>query len=364
MSKDVSPPLSLLTSFYRISWLNLGILAILSLQPVRFCLCTSWLPINQVRLSHGRASSLKLPTVPSPGPPNTGNAGRVSVRLSTTSAETILPTGNPFGASTCSTLRPGSNQHAWEDTPGFVPAPRQKEAINLHTRSTALSPFKHIQLHGREWAMSSSFIDRVAQTSNGLASHAANASAAIKRYCASGYDFLVDSLVYFMTEAQSATTLALIDWNMYMDRIAVSNGWAASLPQPVRTLPSGGSILETGLVPYRQAELALRMEESLWVYAGSTGQRTMSLFGQIIMREVRQPEVWKIVDQTAAWGAWIYNSFWKIVEHMEVWYASIDKLLRDVVFVVKIIGVIVLMGLGVWVWSWLRPACAWVWPQI
>ena len=177
-------------------------------------------------LLHNRASSLTLPIVPFPcgasarDPQHTRNTGGACVQPTITIAKTVVPTGDPLGASTYTTLRSGHDRSARKDTSGSVSALRDKVVSNFHSHLIALSSLSHIQLHPREWAPSIPFIDRVAQIPNGLAYHAANASSVVKRYCVSGYN----SLVYSITAAKSAMVLALIDWNMHIDQIAASEG--------------------------------------------------------------------------------------------------------------------------------------------
>ena len=294
-------------------------------------MCTVWHPINQVMLLHGRASSLTLPIVPSPcgasarDPSNIGNTGGASVKPTTIFVETDVPTRDPLGATTYTTLRSGQDKYARKHTPRSVSDLRKNIVSNFHSR---------------KWALSISFIDRVAQIPHGLAYHAANAPSVMKRYCVSGYN----SLVHSITTAKSAMVLALINWNIYMNQIAASEGWDDPPPQPVHTPSNIESIPETDLLPGRQTELALRKEESLCVYAGSTAQRTTLLLGRMALREVRK---WEIAGKTTAWVARIRWRAW-------------DDLVIVAVVPMALLAVLVLLGLA-WVLKWWWRAAVWLW---
>ena len=254
----------------------------------------------------------------------------------------MVPTGDPLGASIYTALRPGHDKSLRKDTPGFVSALREKVVSNFHSHVDALSSFRPLELHPREWAPSIPFIDRVSQIPDDLAHHAANAYPVVKRYCVSGYN----SLVHAITGAKSAMMLALIDWNMYMDQIAASEGWGGSLALPEHTLSDVGSMPETGLLPGRQTALALREEESLYAYAGSTAQKTTLLLGRIAVREVRK---------------------WEVVKTMG-WVARISMRVRDGMVIVAVVlmallAVVVLLGLAWVLMRWWRAA-VWLWQQI
>ena len=131
-----------------------------------------------------------------------------------------------------------------------------------------------------------------------------------------------------------------------MDQIAAPEGWGGSLPQPGHTPSNVESIPETGLLPGRQTELALRKEESLCAYAGSTAQRTTLFVGRIALREVKE---WEVVKTT-------------------MWVARTGKRAWDGVAIVAVIpmallAVLVLLGLAC-VLKWWWRAAVWLWQQI
>ena len=314
-----------------------------------FHLCTVWQAINQVMLLHSQASFLTLPTVPSPdsaaarGSQNTENTGGASVKSTAIFVGTVVPIGGPLGASIDTTLRSGHGKDARKDPPGSVSALSENVVSNIHSHFMALFSFSYRQLQPREWTLSLSLIEHVAEIPNGLGYHAANAASVMKGYYVSGYNSLVDSIA----AAKSAMMLALIDWNMHLDQIAASERWGDTLPQPVHTLSNVESIPETGLLPGRQTELALRQEESLWAYAGSTAQRTTLVLGRVAQREVRK---WDVVGTTTVWVARIGQSAW-------------DGLVIVAVVPMALLAVLVLLGLA-WVLKWWWRAAVWLWQRI
>ena len=296
-----------------------------------------------------RASFLTLLIVPSPcsaaarDPPNTGNTGGASVGPTATLLETVVPTGNPLGASPCHTLRPGHDNHARKHTPGAVSAPRTTVVSNTRAYLIALSSFSQIQLNPLKWELSISFIDRVAQISNSLAYHVVNDPPVMKSYCVSGYT----SLVHSITAAKSALVLALVDWNMYMDQIAASEGWGNSLPSPVHFPSNVGLIPETGMLPGRQTEMALHQAEGLCAYAARTAQRTTLLLGQIAVRKV---ERWDVVGKTTVWVARIGRMAW-------------DRLVIVAATLMALLAGLALLGLTWVLIRWWRAA-RWLWRLI
>lgn len=317
---------------------------------INVVLCVHSVTTNQpgnVMLLHDRASSLTLPIVPSPRDAsgresqNTGHTGGPSVQSITTCVETVVPTEDPLGASAYTTLGPGHDKSAGENTPGSVSALPKKVISNFHAHLIALSSLSHLQLHPREWASSIPFIDRVAQIPNDLACHAANASSVVKHYYISGHN----SLVTFITAAQSAMISALNVWNGRMDQIAIKEGWGDLRPQPQPTLPQNESISETGLLSGTETGLALREKQSLYRYVASTAQRTMLLFGRIAQRKARNWEV-VVVETVARIG-------------MKAWHEMVNVAVALMAF----LTILVLLGLiAVLMWWW--RAAVWLWRQI
>lgn len=148
--------------------------------------------------------------------------------------------------------------------------------------------------------------------------------------------------------------LALDDWNIHMDQIAASEEWGNTLPEPIHTPSNVEPNPETGLVPGRQTELALRQEKGLCAYAGSTALKTTTLFGQIAQRKVRR---WVVVGKTTVWFARIGRMAW-------------DGLVMVAAIPMALVTVLALLGLIwvlMWWWRifrWWWRIAAWLWQRI